>query len=335
MALEEKIFGPQQNSENSREEVEASDAIRGQQSPMPQCSDVEHQFNSNNILSPKLRRATGPRTPAGKRNSRWNALKHGIFASIVLVTGESGQEYELLQKGWFKFARPVGKPEVECVEQIVAITWQTRRILKAQRIEIERGTDHEPSPPCLEHVLNAWSFPFKGDDSARIPNCDSVQIFLQRATDLLSKCRTILREQGFQQADVARLFREFYGVQNDNEVPSRHVRLFQDYSKRAREVPEGKGCRQSVGELLDEINEDFGYEMNDIEFLLKMEKDPWFRQRNSVAAFLVPPEFSEQSNRQWAHLSREWDRTFNRLERLQRMRKGQPGPPTLNVQLNR
>jgi hypothetical protein len=35
-----------------------------------------------------------------------------------------------------------------------------------------------------------------------------------------------------------------------------------------------------------------------------------------------------------AHLSREIDRTLNRLERLQRMRKGQPLPPQLEVKIS-
>ena len=36
-----------------------------------------------------------------------------------------------------------------------------------------------------------------------------------------------------------------------------------------------------------------------------------------------------------ASLERDFDRTLNQLERLQRTRKGQPVPPTLNVNLSR
>ena len=35
-----------------------------------------------------------------------------------------------------------------------------------------------------------------------------------------------------------------------------------------------------------------------------------------------------------AHLSREFDRILNRLERLQRFRHGQPALPTLNVEVS-
>lgn len=34
------------------------------------------------------------------------------------------------------------------------------------------------------------------------------------------------------------------------------------------------------------------------------------------------------------HLSREFDRILSRLERLQRMRLGQPGPPTVRLELD-
>ena len=34
------------------------------------------------------------------------------------------------------------------------------------------------------------------------------------------------------------------------------------------------------------------------------------------------------------HLSREIDRTLNRLERLQRIRKGQPLPPQVGVKIS-
>jgi len=36
-----------------------------------------------------------------------------------------------------------------------------------------------------------------------------------------------------------------------------------------------------------------------------------------------------------AHLSREFDHVLNQLERLQRMRRRQPAPPMLNLEINR
>ncbi len=59
------------------------------------------------------------------------------------------------------------------------------------------------------------------------------------------------------------------------------------------------------------------------------------KQHASIAA-LVPPEgVSERLLRYEASLERSIDRTLNQLERRQRMRLGQPVPPTLKVELSR
>ncbi len=59
------------------------------------------------------------------------------------------------------------------------------------------------------------------------------------------------------------------------------------------------------------------------------------RAPSRVLAALVPPqETMDRVVRYEAHLSREFDRILNRLERVQRMRRGQPGPPTLNLNID-
>jgi hypothetical protein len=59
------------------------------------------------------------------------------------------------------------------------------------------------------------------------------------------------------------------------------------------------------------------------------------RDRQSLAGPSVPPQaVSERLVRYEAHLSREIDRILNRLERLQRIRKGQPLPPQLDVKIS-
>ena len=55
---------------------------------------------------------------------------------------------------------------------------------------------------------------------------------------------------------------------------------------------------------------------------------------NTAAASIPPGEVSDQLIRYEAHLSREFDRTLSQLERLQRMRKGQPVLPPIKVELS-
>ena len=56
-------------------------------------------------------------------------------------------------------------------------------------------------------------------------------------------------------------------------------------------------------------------------------------QYQTSAAVIPGQEVSDRLIRYEAHLSREIDRTLNQLERLQRMRKGQPLPPRLDVNI--
>jgi hypothetical protein len=55
---------------------------------------------------------------------------------------------------------------------------------------------------------------------------------------------------------------------------------------------------------------------------------------NTAAVRIPSDEASDHLIRYEAHLSREIDRILNRLERLQRIRKGQPLPPQLDVKIS-
>jgi hypothetical protein len=53
-----------------------------------------------------------------------------------------------------------------------------------------------------------------------------------------------------------------------------------------------------------------------------------------IAAFVPSQHVTERLIRYENHLSREFDRTLNQLERHQRMRSGQRVPPSLRVELS-
>lgn len=55
---------------------------------------------------------------------------------------------------------------------------------------------------------------------------------------------------------------------------------------------------------------------------------------NSASARIPSQETSDRLIRCEAHLSREFDKTLNQLERLQRMRKGQPVLPPIKVEVS-
>jgi hypothetical protein len=58
------------------------------------------------------------------------------------------------------------------------------------------------------------------------------------------------------------------------------------------------------------------------------------RDKYVFAAGVIPSGGAMERLIQYeVHFSREYDRVLNRLERLQRMRRGQSAPPTLNVEI--
>lgn len=88
-------------------------------------------------------RATGPRTVRGKQKSRYNALKHGIFAQGILEDRESKADYHLVLTGLLEDFQPEGALEELLVEKLAMLFWRYRRLLRAEREEIEEI--HRPS----------------------------------------------------------------------------------------------------------------------------------------------------------------------------------------------
>ncbi len=90
--------------------------------------------------------STGPRTEKGKNWSRRNALKHGILASALLVTGggaEDHAEFDGLLNGLYTDLVPVGTLEEMLVETIAICYWREGRALRCEAGQIrENGSDY-------------------------------------------------------------------------------------------------------------------------------------------------------------------------------------------------
>jgi hypothetical protein len=104
-----------------------------------------------NNLRPHPSGSTGPRTDEGKRRSRRNATRHGIFAKIVLAGEhfqESVEDYEKLHRVLRKAKRPVGAFEETLVEQLAFEFLRLARVYKA---------DAQVAPLIFERVAKTLS----------------------------------------------------------------------------------------------------------------------------------------------------------------------------------
>ncbi|MGA7084618.1 MAG: hypothetical protein WB005_15760, partial [Pseudolabrys sp.] len=71
--------------------------------------------------------STGPRTEAGKRRSRRNAIRHGLTAQTVIEVYEDATEYRALQRAVGEDYRPRTNFEIELVARLVSLLWRLRR----------------------------------------------------------------------------------------------------------------------------------------------------------------------------------------------------------------
>jgi len=78
-------------------------------------------------------KATGPRTLAGKKRSRWNSTRHGISAATTLLPDESVSDFQKLRKGLFAYFGPQGTPEGFLVDQLAVLLWRQLRVWLAER----------------------------------------------------------------------------------------------------------------------------------------------------------------------------------------------------------
>ncbi len=99
-------------------------------------------------------KSTGPRTPEGKANSRRNALKLGLSASSLMISGENSREMAEIGQDYFRMFIPANAFQRFHIENVIYCEWMIRR---CRRIEAElmnhlmmkdRSIPHEVAAGC-------------------------------------------------------------------------------------------------------------------------------------------------------------------------------------------
>jgi hypothetical protein len=114
---------------------------------------TEKQLAANRRNAQK---STGPRTPEGKAVSRYNALKHGIFARAVippaLAPYESRADFDDLLAAFEAQFSPANRLEALLVQQIAVITWRLARLYRAEAGDIASGRDRAVRQRALNKI---------------------------------------------------------------------------------------------------------------------------------------------------------------------------------------
>jgi hypothetical protein len=82
-----------------------------------------------------------PRTAKGKTIANRNALKHGIFSNVILLTSDSRKRYNSLLSGLWEHFKPIGTIEEVLVEKLAVMIWRYRRLMATETAEIKQGAN--------------------------------------------------------------------------------------------------------------------------------------------------------------------------------------------------
>lgn len=284
----------------------------------------------------RKRETSGPRTARGKERSRRNAQKHGIFSDVALLGGESRAEFDEFCKGFRKSSRPVGALETALVDDLAMNRWRHRRVIHSEIAEIRMGAEFLDWDKDNQHAeraneISEFRILHEGGLIRTIAN----PIVLESCLELLEELREVIENRGFSPEEDSVILRKLYGKVSSEQWQRTLFHLYFTWLRTAECSEEERQqhgyatpdvCRDSfLEELLKEIKrlERYGKERASIESeRMKLEV---IRQKVPIGPRL------ELLIRYEASLDRSFDRTLSQLERLQRLRLGQPVLPKLEV----
>ena len=104
--------------------------------------------------------STGPKTEAGKRSSRCNAVRHGLTAETVIGALEDAEDYQAFEAAIVADYDAQSAVERELVLRLASLLWRLRRAtametglveIQAQEIQAEYLRDYPRGPQLLSN----------------------------------------------------------------------------------------------------------------------------------------------------------------------------------------
>ena len=97
--------------------------------------------------------STGPKTARGKAVASANAVRHGILSQELILPHEKPAEFDELLNSLMTELGAVGTLEHTLVERIAVAIWRQRRLVRAERQDIQQQND-SASDMETAHSLN-------------------------------------------------------------------------------------------------------------------------------------------------------------------------------------
>ena len=297
-------------------------------------AEESHSVSASRGSRGRAGRATGPRTAAGKRRSRANALKTGIFSKMLFLPHESPAEYQALLQGWKDYFEPQGMPEELLVEELATIVWRKHRLIFAENTEIVRGVKLRAEDSISDKAMEAWDAARAGELGGGILRHRKNVFVTRNAIELLEVFREAFALVGFQKDKDPFILRKLYGLDHDNGAPWGVFKSFLALSKIAAEEQESNDCPKP-GDWKERMLKILDAEIKRLRELASKQVENE-KEKLAIELTVAPlrdEAMIERTTRYEAHLSREFNRTLANLERLQRIRLGQPLAPAIKIDL--
>ena len=265
-------------------------------------------------------KSTGPRTPTGKLHSRRNAIKHGLFSRHWMdfeLLGENSQEYEELLNDLFDQHQPVGRAEELEVERITLCWWKLKRICR-----YENSVNHIGVRDVGRKELERQEEYCQTLDKEE----EAIILELQRAKDEIEATGEVPQDLK-QKIFALRPKLESFWLSLERTAEETLKESESAVSKIAGTL---SSQQRSVALALITV-------MRAIAFLEELGKFRTIGVRETALAQHVIPdsEVLDRILRYETAIERNLGRALDRLERLQRRRKGEPVLPPVNVRLTR
>ena len=109
-------------------------------------SEKQLEANRSNALL-----STGPKTDAGRKRSRMNALRHGLTGQVTTMTDEDRAAHDQFSKALTKDLAPEGAMEVQLAQRIATDSWRLNRISAIEDNLFALGLQVNGGNLCPEH----------------------------------------------------------------------------------------------------------------------------------------------------------------------------------------
>lgn len=270
------------------------------------------------VLAVKPSGPTGPRTKRGKMKSSRNALKHGIFAKVVLqgsALRESEEDYKNLLESFRESLQPEGGLEEFLVEKLAQIAWRKARLVRTEAAIIMKQTEflRENREARLKKSSEGYDLDLAILAGGIARHRDNPYL-LNKAVRMLETLKVVIQDRGFEPQTDEGLLKALYGQQGGRDGLFLSYRIYCDqHQETSDDAARRKNQQVFLKSLETEIQQ---LEGAMVELEAREEKElPLVEESLSI------PKEKELDRllRYETRLDGTFDRTLQQLERLQRM----------------